>query len=124
MTNSQKIRARIVAFMSGLPIPLSHDGDGTTNLHWRVRGNQQQGVYASFADDGDVIEFGLLDRDGDEAINLLHVIVSPDEDEAQVTCVSESNTDMNFDIHITHEKLERLDGAMRFFGETLREMAE
>lgn len=124
----QQLRERIAAFMDSLPVPQSaHEGgvrreDGVEEFskYWCVRGDHQQGVFASFTDRDDVIEFGLLERDGETAVNLLHVTVLLDDDEAEVNSMSESNMDMNFDAYITPKKQGRLEDALRFFGEGLR----
>ena len=124
----QQLRERIAAFMDSLPVPQAagegglrrEDGVEEFSKHWCVRGDHQQGVFASFTDRDDVIEFGLLERDGETAVNLLHVTVVLDDDEAEVNSMSESNMDMNFDAYITPEKQGRLEDALRFFGEGLR----
>lgn len=125
---SQQLRENIASFISRLPLPKSvadeamdrrEDGVCEFNRHWCVRGDQQQGVFASFSDRDDVIEFGLLERDGDSAVNLLHVTVVLDDDVAEVNCISESNEDFNFDAYVTPEKQGRLDDALRFFSEGL-----
>lgn len=124
----QQIRERIAAFMDRLPVPQTSGEDGVRredgvaefNKFWCVRGDYQQGVFASYADRDDVIEFGLLERDGETAVNLLHVTVVLDEDVATVNSMSESSMDMNFDAYVTPEKQERLEDALRFFGEWLR----
>lgn len=123
----QQLRERIAAFMDSLPVPQAageggvrrEDGVEEFSKHWCVRGDHQQGVFASFTDRDDVIEFGLLERDGETAVNLLHVTVVLDDDEAEVNSMSESNMDMNFDAYITPEKQGRLEDALRFFGEGL-----
>ncbi len=124
----QQLRERIAAFMDSLPVPQAagegvvrrEDGVEEFSKHWCVRGDHQQGVFASFTDRDDVIEFGLLERDGEAAVNLLHVTVVLDDDEAEVNSMSESNMDMNFDAYITPKKQGRLEDALRFFGEGLR----
>lgn len=123
----QQLRERITTFMGGLPVPQAagegsvrrNDGVEEFSRHWCVRGDDQRGVFASFTDRDDVIEFGLLERDGEVAVNLLHVTVVLDDDEAEVNSMSESNMDMNFDAYITPDKQGRLEDALRFFGEGL-----
>lgn len=125
----QRLRENIIRFISGLPVPESTadeaperrtDGVLEFGKHWCVRGDQQQGVFASFSDRDDVIEFGLLERTGDVAVNLLHVTVVLDDETSEVNCISESNADFNFDVHVTPEKQERLNDALRFFAEGLQ----
>lgn len=124
----QQLRERITSFIDSLPVPKTagegvvrrEDGVEEFSKHWCVRGDHQQGVFASFADRDDVIEFGLLERDGEMAVNLLHVTVLLDDDEAKLNSMSESNMDMNFDAYITPEKQGRLEEALQFFGERLR----
>jgi len=124
----QKLRERIAAFMDRLPVPkddgedsfIREDGVKEFSKHWRVRGDYQQGVFASYTDCDDVIEFGLLERDGETAVNLLHVTVVLNDDGAELNCMSEYDMDMNFNAYITPEKQEPLGDALRFFGEMLR----
>ena len=125
----QKLRERIAAFMDSLPVPQAaidggvrrrEDGVEEFTKNWCVRGDHQRGVFASFADRDDVIEFGLLERDADTAVNLLHVTVVLGDDDAELNSMSESNMDMNFDEYITPEKQGRLEDVLRFFGESLR----
>jgi hypothetical protein len=118
--------------MDSLPVPKIADGDSDRredgveefSKHWCVRGNYQQGIFASFTDHDDVIEFGLLERDGDVAVNLLHVTVVLEDDEARMNSMSEFDMDMNFDTCITPERQGRLDAALRFFARWLRGAAE
>ena len=124
----QELRDRIVAYMGSLPVPQDageagvrrEDGVEEFSKHWCVRGDHQQGVFASFVDRDDVIEFGLLERDGEAAVNLLHVTVVLDDDEAEVNAMSESSMEMNFDAYITPDNQGRLQDALRFFEEGLR----
>jgi len=128
---TQQLRGRIADFMDRLQVPLiadenSHhreDGVPEFSKHWCVRGNEHQGVFASFTDHDDVIEFGLLERNGETVMNLLHVTVVLDDDEAEMNSMSESSMEMNFDARISPEKQEYLENALRFFAEGLRSAA-
>lgn len=124
-----QFREIIHAAMRDMPVPTStpdealerrDDGVVEFNRHWCVRGNDQQGVFASFGDQDDVIEFGLLERDEGVAVNLLHVTVVLDDEASEMICMSESNTDFNFEVQITPEKQGRLNDALRFFADGLR----
>jgi hypothetical protein len=128
-SSRSQVRDIIHSSMHGMPVPSStpdetlerrEDGVVEFNRHWCVRGNDQQGVFASFCDQDDVIEFGLLERDGEMAVNLLHVTVVLDDDASEMNCMSESNTDFNFETQVTPEKQGRLNEALRFFADGLR----
>lgn len=102
----QAVRERIMAFMGGLLPPPSADDvieqrpDGVVecNRHWRVRGDFDNGLFASLSDRDEQIEFGVLERRPGETINLLHVTVLLDDDgEARINCISEDDSDLNFD---------------------------
>ena len=120
------VRDTISAFMSHLPIP---DRDGREsreepgfNKFWCIRGDHLQGVFASYTDRDDVIEFGLFERGSVVGINHLHVAVVLDDNEVEMLCASEVNTEMNFNTAITPEKQECLISTLKFFGENLRNM--
>lgn len=123
----QQLRERITTFIGSLPVPQDagegavrrEDGVEEFSKYWRVRGDYQHGVFASFTDRDDVIEFGLLERDGESAMNLLHVTVVLGDDEAEVNSMSEASMELNFDAYTTPEKKERLDDALHFFEEAL-----
>lgn len=127
MNNQQTLRDKISYFMKSLPLPdddpldvirVREDGVKEFAKHWRVRGNQNEGVYASYTDCGDVIEYGVLERRGDEAAtNILHVtVLLEDQDVAEVNSISETKDELNFDTWLPHGK--------RIFDKTLTYFAE
>jgi len=129
---SQQLREHVLTFMSSLPVPAPSsdpeavkrpDGVNEFGLQWKLRGSAPDGVFASFSDRDDVIEFGLLERTGDVATNILHATVVLDDDDAQLNCMSEVNTDFNFDAYITPERLNRLRESLAFFENTIRDIA-
>lgn len=129
---SQQLREHVLSFMRALPIPdpssdpdaiSRDDGVSEFGLHWQLRGSPSQGVVASFSDRDDVIEFGLLERDGDAAMNILHATIVLDDSDAQLNCMSEASSEFNFDAYITPESLSRLQESLTFFGSAVRDLA-
>lgn len=125
----QRVRERIFSFMGDLPVPArtagdeppQTRGDGVVEFgkHWRVRGNHRHGVFASVSDRDDVIEFGVLERDGDESINVLHATVLLDDDEAAINCMSETTEELNFDARVAPDRFGRLNEALKAFADVL-----
>lgn len=120
----QALRARVQAALSALPIPESTPSseppvrreDGVLEFYknWRVRGESQtSGLFATYSDRDDVIEFGLTERDGEIVTNVLQASLVLDGGELNV--VSEVRDDFNFDAIVTPEKAQALDNALRFF---------
>lgn len=91
-------------------------------LSWSCRGTQAQGVLASIRDREDIIEFGLLERDGDDATNLLNATVVLDE--ALLVCSSAINDEFNFSARVSPGQPDRLQSALDFFAEQLRSSAD
>lgn len=127
---AQKLRTEIVTFMENLSLPNTSDSsltreDGVVEFtkHWCCRGSYDQGVFASWSDQDDVIEFGLLERNGDSTVNLLHITVILNELESKVNSISEANGELNFDEYITTDRREPLQIALRNFGKMLRDVA-
>lgn len=129
---SQRIRDYALSFMSELPVPpqsldaealLRPDGVTEFGLQWCVRGTVEHGVFASLSDRDDVIEFGLLARDGEVAVNILHATIVLDESDAQLNCMSENSTDFNFDSYVTPDNLNRLQEALVYFENNLLDTA-
>lgn len=125
----QAMRERVLRAMSALPIPDStpageppvQRGDGVLEFykHWRVRGESQtSGLFATYSDRDDLIEFGLTERDGDSVTNVLQASI--DLDGGELNVVSEVRTDLNFDVIVTPEKAQALDDALRFFAATFQ----
>lgn len=126
----QQLRKHILDFMTYLPIPPAESEDDVTirddgveefGKYWCVRGDHLEGVFASFSDNDDVIEFGLLERNGEIATNLLHVAVVLDDDNAEISSMSEASGKMNFNVPLTRENMEYLDEALDFFENGLRD---
>lgn len=122
--DAQALRERVQAALSALPIPEStpnseppvrrEDGVLEFYKHWRVRGESPvSGLFATYSDRDDLIEFGLSERDGEIVTNVLQVSIVLDGGELNV--VSEVRDDFNFDAIITPEKAQALDNALRFF---------
>lgn len=129
---SQQLREHVLSFMRALPVPDQSsdpdavrraDGVNEFGLHWQLRGSQSEGVVASFSDRDDVIEFGLLERDGDVATNILHATIVLDDSDAQLNCMSEVSSEFNFDAYITPESLARLQDSLTFFESAIRDLA-
>lgn len=127
---NQQLREYITNFFDGLSSPESGydepperrmDGVIEFAKRWCVRGNEMRGVFASISDRDDIIEFGLLERDGDTTSNLLHVSVVFDEELAEVICMSDANSDLNFTTPATPQKQVLLGNALQFFAEGLRD---
>lgn len=121
---SQQIREHVLSFMGSLPVPSrtsdpeSHerpDGVAEFGLHWLIRGDEHNGLFASFSDRDDVIEFGLLERDAGTAINILHATIVLDDADAQLNCMSEVNSEFNFDAYITPQMNVKLQESLSFF---------
>ncbi|WP_298595214.1 hypothetical protein [uncultured Zoogloea sp.] len=126
----QKLRAQVVQFMSGLPIPESTPAgeapvqrdDGVLEFykHWRVRGTGKvNGLYATYADNDDVIEFGLSDRHGDEVRNVLQATLVLDTEHGDLNVASETKSELNVDAVVTPEKAVALEAALLYFAEVL-----
>ncbi len=130
MSNIQPMRALISSLMRQLPVPddpsdvvrIREDGTQEFTRHWCVRGTPTNGLFASYKDWDDVIEYGLLERCDGTTTNILHVTVLCDDDEvANVNCLSETNDELNFDITLPkgQELDENLDKAFSYFAMNL-----
>lgn len=128
-TVGKALREQINRFMSGFPIPEStpagaspvqrEDGVQEFYKHWRVRGNDgsNDGLYATFADNDDLIEFGLSDRQRGEVLNVLQATLTLDEDHGELTVSSDTKIELNFNTIVTPEKTAALTVAMMYFDE-------
>jgi hypothetical protein len=121
---AQALRALVHAAMADLAIPEStpnsepptkrEDGVLEFYKHWRVRGESAvSGLFATYSDHDDLIEFGLTERDGEIVTNVLQASIVLDGGEFNV--VSEVRDDFNFDAIVTPEQAQPLDDALRFF---------
>lgn len=90
--------------------------------HWTCRGNYSTGIFASWTDHDDVIEFGILSRNENVAANILHVTVVLETDISFITVASDITTEMNFESRL--DNLEPLTKAIHFFNEKLIELRE
>ena len=126
----QKLRAQVVEFMRSLSIPEStpagerpvqrEDGVFEFYKHWRVRGTGKvDGLYATYADNDDVIEFGLSERVGEEVRNVLQATLVLDTEQGALNVVSETKSDLNVDAVVTPEKTAVLKAALLYFADVL-----
>jgi hypothetical protein len=126
----QKLREQVARFMGGLPIPVStpagaapvqrEDGVLEFYKHWQVRGSGNvNGLFATFADNDDVIEFGLSDRQGTEVCNVLQATLVLAEDRGELNIFSETKAELNVDAFVTPEKSSALQAALLYFDEVL-----
>jgi hypothetical protein len=127
----ERLREQITRFMGALAVPEStpagtpsaRRADGVLEFykHWRVRGTEPaDGLYATYSDNDDVIEFGLTERSGSEARNILQASLVLTDDGGELNVVSEANTELNLDAVLTPQSTQPLQDALRFFGEVLR----
>lgn len=86
-------------------------------LHWLVRGDSEEGLFAAISDTDDVIEFGLLARLGEgNTRNVLNVSCVLVGDAAEIYCASEAHTEFNFESTISiSTNIALLDGAIDLF---------
>jgi len=123
----QQLRATVHGFMERLQIPAAlrahvrgqSAGDVAFNHRWYVHGDHTRGLEASVSDHDDVIEFGLLERDGEMAINVLHATLVLEDDESELNCMSEPTGELNFDVYVTPDKRGALDLTLDQFAQAL-----
>ncbi len=126
---AQTLRQSVHGFLASLPLPAAVQADlsrpaitigevGFTH-HWLVHGDQARGLEASVRDYEDVIEFGLLERDGESAVPVLQAILVLENDESELNCLSEPMPALNFDEYVTSEKSAGLDRALTHFASFL-----
>lgn len=123
----QKLRKQVVQFMSGLPIPSSTPAgeaplardDGVLQFykHWCVRGFGNSGLYATYSDNDDVIEFGLSERQGRDVLNVLQATLVLDTEHGELNVVSETRSELNIDAVVTPAKAAALEAALLYFAE-------
>jgi hypothetical protein len=122
---AQTLRQSVHGFLASLPMPNAVQADlknppasegeiGFTH-RWFVTGDATLGLEASVRDYEDVIEFGLLERDGDRAIPVLQAILVLENDESELNCMSERTAALNFDEYVTPSQREGLDRALTHF---------
>lgn len=121
----QKLRRQVIHFMDDLSIPKHTSGDelpikrsdGISEFtkHWCVRGDHENGVFASFSDRDDIIEFGVLERQDGQPINLLHATLVLEDQEAGLNCISETSMEFNFDVYVSPDNAESLQKTLEYF---------
>jgi len=121
----QVVREHVLRFMNSLPGPgtakdedvtVRADGVREFGRQWVVRGDPSEAsLSASLSDRDDVIEFGLLQRDGDVAVNVLYATLVLDDDEVFLNVVSETNMDFNFDAKLGDSRMKCLQDTLRFY---------
>ncbi len=129
-TAAKALRDHVVAFMASLPIPAATPaGDGPQrredgvlefHKHWRLRGDARDGLFATYSDSDDIIEFGITERSDGVAINVLLASVVLDDDGARLNVMSETDADRNYDVQLSPRDLDRLGVALRAFAANLR----
>ena len=119
-TLNEQVRIRVVDYMAAAGLRLGKDGSHVVR---QLVGTPESGVQASLRMDDDVIEFGLLERDGDTAINALHCTLVLEEGEGLFHVASDANTDLNYEVRVRPDATGRLDDALRHFADVLRASA-
>ena len=128
----QRLREQVNAFMAQLPIPertpageppaIRPDGVLEFYKHWKLRGTDPaSGLYATWTDCDDVLEFGLTERQEGQTRNLLQATVVLTEDGGELNVISEAKDALNLDAILTPDSTEPLQEALRYFSEHLRE---
>jgi len=123
------LREKLLGFMASLPVPAENDGDvivrpdGVQEFakNWLLRGDRwEDGVFASLSDVEDVIEFGLLAREGGAPRNLLHATLVLEAEEALLHVISQERSEMNYERRVSADACAPLDNALRYFAELVR----
>ncbi|ANN80865.1 hypothetical protein [Bordetella flabilis] len=123
------VREHVLSFMSSLPGPgeekdeeviVRPDGVREFGRQWVVRRSpDESSLSATLSHRDNVIEFGLLQREGDEARNVLYATVVLDDEEVLLNVVSEADMDYNFDAKVDESSLRRLDDVLRLYASYL-----
>lgn len=126
---AQSLRRSVHGFLAALPVPqtvqadLTHpsanEGEVGFTHRWLVHGDATHGLEASVRDYEDVIEFGLLERNGEAAIPVLQAILVLEDDESELNCMSEPMPALNFDEYVTAARRGGLDRALTQFASIL-----
>jgi hypothetical protein len=85
--------------------------------HWRLLGDFEEGLFASYSDQDDVIEFGVTQRMDSEAINVLHACLILEDGYGSLNIVSSTRLELNGDWVISPASMEPLMRALDYFGE-------
>jgi len=126
---AQTLRRSVHGFLAKLPMPKevqadlknppANDGGIGFTHQWVVHGDVKYGLEASVRDYEDVIEFGLLERNGESAIPVLQAILVLEDGESELNCMSEPMPSLNFDEYVTTEQRVGLDRALSQFASIL-----
>ena len=127
----QKVREHVLGFMSTLPgvgavqdegVVVRADGVREFRRQWMIRDDAAgMSLSASLSDRDDVIEFGLLQREGDTTVNVLYATLVLDDDEVLLNVVSEASMEFNFDAKVDESRLQRLQETLQFYAAHLGE---
>jgi hypothetical protein len=130
-----KLRAHVAQAMAALDIPKStpagepaarrEDGVLEFYKHWRVRGQEgsTDGLYATFSDHEDVIEFGLTERQGDVVVNVLLATLNLEEGHGELNVISEADSELNVDAIVSPGGAKALDAALALFAQHMTAVA-
>jgi hypothetical protein len=127
----QELRQQIQTFMASIPIPertpsgeppaVNTAGVAEFYKHWQVRGESPTtGLFATYSDNDDIIEFGLSERRDDTLRNVLQVSLGLTAEGGELNLLSETQTDLNLDAEITPDNAQPLQRALRYFGQVIR----
>ncbi len=127
---ARALRDHVVAFMAALPIPAATPAgdaprrreDGVLEFYknWRLRGDARDGLFATYSDSDDVIEFGITERSDGVPINVLQASLVLDDDGARLNVMSETDAERNYDVQLSPRDLDRLGVALSAFAAVLR----
>lgn len=126
-----QLRELVEGFMGQLQIPEStpageapvRRGDGVLEFYknWRVRGQGKvDGLYASYSNNDDVIEFGLTERVGHDTVNVMQASLVLDDERGELNVSSETESELNFDAVVLPQAAEPLRLALLQFEAKLR----
>jgi hypothetical protein len=125
------LRQQIQAFMSSIAIPeTTAFGEPPTETpagviefykHWKVRGESPtDGLFATYSDNDDVIEFGLSERRDEHLCNVLQASLGLTENGGELNLISETNSELNLDAEISPDNAEPLQRALQLFAQIIR----
>lgn len=126
---AQTLRRSVHGFLASLPVPQvvqadlagrpANEGEIGFTHRWLVHGDATHGLEANVRDYEDVIEFGLLERNGETAIPVLQAVLVLENDESELNCMSEPMPALNFDEYVTSAQRGGLDRALTHFASIL-----
>ena len=115
------LRTHVLGYLSRIAIPADlkvarPEDEGAIAVRWMVRGPEDSGLAASYADADDVIEFGLLSREYGEPLNVLHVSLALDEgDGGSLHVTSAVHETLNVSTPIVSSNVRVLNVALQAF---------